>query len=504
MIDHKHPNNTLLLILDGLGLNNDPNVSATTGEQMPFLHELMQENGYAQLEASETAVGLDTGQAGNSEVGHMTIGAGRKLVPTLERIRNAYDNGEWANSLCWPKEKNTLHIVGLVSDAGIHGHWTTICMAAELAENKGYEQIYIHALLDGVDSQAGSAIQLLQLMKENLPKQNVALASVMGRKWASDRSGDWSVTQHCADALMDWSNAQEFSSNALSDHLLKQPSEANFPRTYCAGGQPIQPGDTVLLTSHRADRISQLAKVFQATNSVLAMVELKHESVPLERVFFPTQSLEGGLIDILKQMQVPTFRLSENCKFPHVTYFINGMKTDDTAELCEVDTLPDSELIAHPEMSIKNLAGHLEARIGSNVNNQLTIVNVPNLDQIGHQGDFKAACSAAKIVDEFLKNTVNWCRTHGWNILITADHGNADVMKDEQRRPLGSHSTNPVPMLALRFNGQVNWLENHGCLTNVAASLLTIMGLAEAIPNHWDPALIQISNNVSSDPLGKS
>lgn len=489
------PQKTLLLILDGLGLNNDENVSAVTPKSMPVLHNLMQQHGYAELAASEQAVGLDKGQAGNSEVGHMTIGAGRKLIPTLDRIRMAYEDGTWFDSQCWehmPTDKcRPLHIVGLLSDAGIHGHWQTLVMSADLAIRKGYKKVFIHLLLDGVDSQAGSAARLLNTFLQHMPLE-AKVASIMGRKWATDRSGNWVLTEECVNALRNWDDAIEFSMERLEQHLSKNASEATLPRCYFKEGAAINEGEGIILTSHRADRASQLAKCLAKHCPVTAMVELKFESVEMDSVFFPTQPLDGGLIDLLNDNNVKTHRISESCKFPHVTYFINGMKPSLNASTTEIETISDEKLTAQPEMSLFELADNLEQHLAGSSEDLLTIVNIPNLDQVGHQGDLLAATKAAEFVDGFIEKVVSWCAQYNWNILITADHGNADVMQDTKGAPLGSHSKNPVPMLAISNTQPIRWKQKDGCLVNVASSLLHLMGIQELAPSNWADSLIDL------------
>ena len=472
----------VLLILDGMGLNEDPQSSATTAQQMPYVHSLMQQYGFARLEASGTPVGLDEGKAGNSEVGHLTIGAGKVLLSSLARVREGYHSGEWEQSTAWNNSdfSKPLHVVGLLSDAGVHAHWETLIMAADLGIKKGFPAVYIHAFLDGTDSQAGTAPRLLaelqQAIKDN-GSDRIILASVMGRKWSHDRAENWDLTEYCRDALMGRLEHRDFNMADLEQHLANSPSEADFPHAFLPGGVPVGAGETVILTNHRADRISQLAKVLNEECHVIAMVELKLEAVPIEDVFFPTLPINGGLIDVLKQQGFRTTRLSEQCKFPHVTYFINGMQADESAKGVEVETIPDAEILGNPLMSINKLKKELQKLMENEDGGQVLIVNVPNLDQVGHQGSLEAASKAAAAVDDLVKKVVAWAKQHCWQLLITADHGNADVMVDEQGRPMGSHSSNNVPMLAIPCNGKsVHWKQQNGVLTNVAASFLTLLG----------------------------
>jgi len=472
----------VLMILDGMGLNDDPQSSATTARDMPYVHSLMQQYGYARLHASGTPVGLDEGKAGNSEVGHLTIGAGKVLLSTLARVREGYHNGSWEQSTAWTKcdYSKPLHIAGLLSDAGVHAHWETLIMAADLGIKKGFPAVYVHALLDGTDSQAGTAPRMLEELTQAIKDngcEKIKLASVMGRKWSVDRAENWDLTHYCRDALMGRLDSGKFRSEDLQKHLADFPSEADFPHAFLPGGVPVGADDTLILTNHRADRISQLAKVMNDECHVIAMVELKHEATPIEDVFFPTRPISGGLVDVLKQQGFSTTRLSEQCKFPHVTYFINGMQADDTAKGVEVPTIPDAEILGNPLMSITQLGVEMQKIMEDETDGQVLIVNVPNLDQVGHQGSLEAASTAGKAVDNLVRQVVAWAKEHGWQLLITADHGNADVMIDTQGRPIGSHSSNNVPMLAIPCDGKkVQWQHHSGVLTNVAASFLTLLG----------------------------
>ena len=180
---------------------------------------------------------------------------------------------------------------------------------------------------------------------------------------------------------------------------------------------------------------------------------------------------------MLNEQGFRTTRLSEQCKFPHVTYFINGMQADESAKGVEVATIPDAEILGNPLMSIKLLTTEMQKIMADDEGGQVLIVNVPNLDQVGHQGNLEAASIAGVAVDNLVKQVVVWAKEHGWQLLITADHGNADVMVDAQGRPMGSHSSNNVPMLVIPCDGKtVQWQQETGVLTNVAASLLTLLG----------------------------
>lgn len=487
----------VLLILDGMGIAPEQGraASATTAEHMPYVHGLMQRHGHALLQASGSAIGLDEGVAGNSEVGHLTIGSGEVLQSTLARVREGYHSGAWLQSPVWQRlaQKQAVHVVGLLSDAGVHAHWQTLSMAAQVARQAGFAKVYLHLLLDGVDSQAGSAPAILDELRaalESLQDSSVVLSSVMGRKWGMDRSGNWALTDECCRALMDAGRDNVFSPDALRDHLAGD-SEASFPPAYCAGGQSIAAGDTVLLTLHRADRISQLAKRLNEHCRVLSLIELKQDAVPVDDVFFPTRAYDNGLVRQLKRLGYRTTRLAEQCKFPHVTYFMDGMSPDSEAETIMIPTISDDEIRLNPLMSIQQMTDTLETLLASRDGSHALIVNIPNLDQVGHTGDLELTARAARCVDELVSKVVTWCELHQWQLAITADHGNADHMRDENGKALGSHSANPVPLLLIDRHKPADWAAHQGTLANVAASFLGLLG--HTAPSHFEPALIAIA-----------
>jgi len=487
----------MLVILDGMGLSNGANagkIGATTKEDMPFVHQLMQQYGHASLVASGELVGLDKGQAGNSEIGHITIGAGTTLPSTLAKIRQAYHNDEWAQSTVWENINidKPFHIVGMLSDAGVHAHWQTIIQAAKLAVTKGITTINIHLLLDGVDSQAGSAIRILEDFHRDFSQlpDTVKIVSIMGRKWSSDRAANWQVTQHAVSSLMGNEEQNHYKEDLLSAHL-EIDSEQNFPCHWLMPQSAISSGDTVLFTSHRADRVSQLVKLFSKHCHVLAMVELKLESVNIKDVFFKTKPLTQGLVSHLTHNGYQTTRLSEQCKLPHITYFINGMQEDKNSHCIEIPTIADEKIKGQPEMSLQQLLAELETAVFSITEQSVIIVNIPNLDQVGHSGSLVATKKAAAYVDQAVAAIVQWCEKLQWQLMITADHGNADVMIDDNGLPVGSHSENNVPLIAIDNSGQqVKWAKNSGTLANVAASFSTLLNLPPAEFMH--PSLLTL------------
>lgn len=479
----------LLLILDGAGLAPPQPGNAVTAENMPVLFRAMERNGHAVLDASGLPVGQDAGQVGNSEIGHLTIGAGFVIPSTLSRIDEAFRDGTWEAGPAWDglKDSGRLHLVGLLSDAGVHGHMRSLVQAAELACRHGVADVVIHPVLDGVDSQAGTAPKLLADLESALAGlQGVRLGVVMGRKWFTDRSGDPSISQVFANGIAGSAGLPEFTSDALAAHLANA-TEASFPAHLTSGGTIVAAGEPVLLTQHRADRATQIARVIGQGNPVYSLVELA-DAVPAGRVFFPTVPLTQGLAFELRQAGVKSFRIAETCKFPHVTRFINGLNSDLEGSSVCVKSIPDAQIPDCPEMSIKQVASEIEAVVCDPAA-RVVIANIANLDQVGHLGRYNLAATAAQAVDSTLQGLLGLCHEHGWTVLITSDHGNADRTQDDEGKPFGSHTERPVPFTVVPPPGvSFTWAQREGTLANVAPTLLTILGLPQ--PRYMKPSLI--------------
>lgn len=468
---------TVLLILDGAGLTESSHGNAITANTMPYLFRLMKDYGHAVLDASGPAVGLDHGMVGNSEVGHLTIGAGRSILSMLSRINTAFSTGEWASHVLWPElaKYERLHLVGLLSEAGVHGHYRSIVQAATLAIERGIKNVVVHPILDGVDSAAGTAPALLAALTSalsNLPA--VTLGVIMGRRSFCDRSGDLALTQKLAAALTGEFDLPEFTAAALKAHY--PGAEADFPPHLHPGGCTIAAGEPVLLTSHRADRAAQAARTLAKCQPVFSLIELGDVVGP-DRAFFPSRPLDDGLAFAFKAHGITSVRVAEQCKFPHVTYFFNGFNDHvEGREIC-IPSFPDKALAEHPEMAASDVAWEV-LRALTDDTAQVVIANIANLDQIGHLGDYDLAVKAAKYVDEVIELVHSATHDRGWTLLITSDHGNADLMIDSEGKAIGSHSDRPVPFVVVTDSpGKFGWVARRGSLANVAATLLTMMGI---------------------------
>jgi 2,3-bisphosphoglycerate-independent phosphoglycerate mutase len=480
---------TVLLILDGAGLAASGPGNAITSHTMPYLFQLMKDHGYAVLDSSGPAVGLDNGVVGNSEVGHLTIGAGRQVSSTLSRIDRAFSTGEWASHVLWPvlADHERLHLVGLLSDAGVHGHWRSMVQAATLAARCGLKSIIVHPILDGVDSAEGTAPALLAELTQALHHMpGVSMGVVMGRRPFCDRSGNLALARAFAAALTDGRDLAEFTSAALEAHYPR--AEADFPAHLYPGGRVVAAGEPVLLTSHRADRAIQAARVLAESQPLFALIELDG-AVAQDRAFFPSRPLDAGLAFEFKAHGLSSVRIAEQCKFPHVTYFFNGLNHRvEGREIC-IPSLPYTAFRERPEMSLSDVTWEILGTLADD-KDEVVIANIANLDQIGHLGDYDLVVKAAKHVDDAIELIHSAMRGRGWTLLVTSDHGNADLMMDADGRAIGSHSDRPVPFIVVAEPlGKFGWVEKTGSLANIAASLLTTL---DVTPPPWmAPSLLK-------------
>jgi 2,3-bisphosphoglycerate-independent phosphoglycerate mutase len=483
-----------LIIVDGAGVADHSSAgNAVTPQTLPFWHQMMELYGSATLEASGSAIGLDDGQAGNSEIGHLTIGAGR-CIPTMQRrIEEAYKSGEFQKNPLWSclAKKRKLHVLGLLSAAGTHGDWRNLARCAVLAVQAGVEEVIVHPVLDGVDSPAGSARDLLAELRQSLQSvSGVSLGLVMGRASFCDRSGNMSVTETFRNALTGEGQLQQFDDAALQNHLLQNTSEATFPGHFYSANFAVKAEDAVLLTQHRADRARQIAASLGEVCQVYSLIELEG-AIEQDHVFFASSPLDRGLGFELLHHGLSSVRVAEKCKFPHVTTFFNGLNAGlEGREVC-IPSVPEADLAKTPQMSVDAVADAVVDAI-TDPKVDLVIANLANLDQIGHLGNYALAAEAARHVDRALHKIVEACQREGTCAVITSDHGNADCVTDAQGRPFGSHTTNPVPVVLVPPLGHsVHWQGSHGTIAQLAPTLMGILGL-EA-PGYMAPSLAKVS-----------
>ncbi|MEJ1126411.1 hypothetical protein V9L20_02470 [Variovorax sp. CCNWLW225] len=476
-----------LVIVDGAGIRTETSGNAVTSSTMPFLFNLLGRLGHAVLEASGPPVGLEHGMVGNSEVGHTIIGAGFVPPSSLQRINDGYVSGGWAEHPNWKTlgQNPRIHLVGLLSEAGVHAHWRTIKQAWELATRQcPRTEVVVHLILDGVDSPAGTAVDFLRHFDEE-GIDRVGL--IMGRRWFCDRSGDAGITSVFVEALMGKGGIPAFTFDALRSHIAGA-SESTFPAHH-RGAAFVCAGEPVLLLSHRADRARQSAVALAEFCPVYPVVEIGSGATDAH-AFFPNAPLRVGLGFELASHGVRNTRIAESSKFPHVTRFFNGLHAmrEDERSIC-VPAIPDAELAENPQMSLDQVLTAARNVILSEHAPHALIINIANLDQVGHLGLMEPACMAARHVDRAITELYGLCQSHGWELMITADHGNADTMIGSAGEPFNSHSDSPVPLIIVPSDGSSPaWLSTEGTLAAVAPTFLTLLGLNS--PDSMHPSLI--------------
>ena len=486
------PRRTLLLILDGAGWRSETHGNAVTRETLPRLFAAIEQGGVAVLGASGESVGLEAGQVGNSEAGHMTIGAGRVVPSLARRMLEAHTSGALAADPAWKRiaAHGCVHLVGLVSDAGVHALLRTLHHAAAAAARNGIGEIVVHPVLDGVDSLAGSAPALLAELERELARiPGVKLGVIQGRKAFCDRSGNLEISRPCLEALTGQRALPAYEPSALARHL-ETAGEKDFPAHLVAGGRTMRPGEPVLHTSHRADRARQIAGLLAASQPIFAMVELG-KGIEVQHVFFPTQVLDRGLPFELKRAGITSTRIAEKCKFPHVTFFLNGFDAGTEGRGICLDSIPEAEIPARPEMSAEAITLEIERALADPAQ-RVVIANLANLDQVGHLGNVALARTAASVVDACFERLAAAARRHGWTVCVTSDHGNADTLIGADGGAYGSHSESPVPFVILPAPGlAARWTRHEGTLANVAATVLD--SLALPVPDWMEPPLARFS-----------
>lgn len=499
----------LLLILDGWGYREDSNSNAIHSANSPVWDELWANRPHTLIDSSGRSVGLPAGQMGNSEVGHMNIGAGRVVHQNLTRISKDIEEGTFFSNpvLTGAIDKaieagKAVHIFGLMSPGGIHSHEDQIIAMIELAIRKGADRIYMHAFLDGRDTPPRSALaSLLRAEKTLVGSGKGRIASICGRFFAMDRDNRWDRVQAAYDMLTLGKAAYRF--DKLSDALeaaYARDEDDEFVQptliTQSDAGQSIEgessatvnDGDVVLFMNFRADRARELTRSFvddkfdgfeRATRPELSdFVMLTEYAADIEAsCAYPPQTLDNVLGQYLADQNKTQLRIAETEKYAHVTFFFNGGReqafTNEDRTLIPSPDVKTYDL--KPEMSAFELTDNLVAAIREQKYDAI-ICNYANGDMVGHTGDFDAAVKAVEAVDLCLGRIVEAIEETGGELLITADHGNVEQMLDPKTgQALTSHTNGPVPLVYVGNSGMQFVCK--GSLSDIAPTLLTLLDI---------------------------
>ena len=503
----------LLIILDGFGCRHRDNFNAIACADKPNWDRLWKNHSHTLIQASEAAVGLPAGQMGNSEVGHLNIGAGRVVYQEFTRIDRAIHNGNFFINLSLKatveevKSRGAaLHILGLLSDGGVHSHEKHIHAMLELALREGLNKVYIHAFLDGRDTPPKSADTYLKRLQEKIDALGGGrIATIIGRYYAMDRDRRWQREKAAYDLLT--LGRGEYTAQDAVEGLYMAYSRGETDEFVKAtaivpkGMEPvrIQDDDAIVFMNFRSDRARQLTRTFIEPD----FAEFERETVPkLSRyctltsysndfdveVAFPPERIRNGFGEYIANMGLRQLRIAETEKYPHVTYFFNG--GEETVYPGEDRILVNSPDVAtydlKPEMSAYEVTDKLVEAIASRKYDAI-ICNFANSDMVGHTGIFDAAKKAVEVVDECIGRAVEAMQSIGGEVLITADHGNAECMLDMTNgQPHTAHTINLVPFLYIGRHAQV---ADHGALEDVSPTLLKIMGLPQPMEMTGHPLI---------------
>ena len=490
----------MLMILDGFGNNDDTNGNAVKLAQTPNIEKLMKKYQTTEIYTSGLKVGLPEGQMGNSEVGHTNIGAGRIVYQDLTKITKSIEDGEFfaipefteAIENC-RKYNSKLHILGLLSDGGVHSHIRHLFGLLEMAKRRDFEDVYVHCFLDGRDTPPASAegyiVQLEEKMKE---KEIGKIASISGRYYAMDRDKRWERVKKCYDALVKGEGIKSTSATiAIEDSYQKEVfDEFVEPTVICNGETPIatiNEHDSVIFFNFRPDRAREITRAlvdkefdgFETNKMDLYFVCFTNydETMPNVKIAFKKEPLVNTLGEVLSKNGLTQLRIAETEKYAHVTFFFNG--GEEKQYPGEDRILVQSPKVAtydlKPEMSAYEVTENVVKAIESDKYDAI-ILNYANPDMVGHTGSLPAAIKAIETVDECVGKVVDAMLAHNGTILITADHGNAEQMIDcKTGEPHTAHTTNPVPLILVTEDE--NLKIKPGKLADLAPTILEILNI---------------------------
>jgi 2,3-bisphosphoglycerate-independent phosphoglycerate mutase len=495
----------MLIILDGFGISSERCGNAVAAARKPNLDRIFREYPSTSLGASGEAVGLPDGQMGNSEVGHLNIGAGRVVYQEYTRISKSVRDGNFFENRALNRAADSvignggaLHLLGLVSNGGVHSHNTHLYALLELAKKKGLERVYIHAFLDGRDVPPRSADVYLAKLEEEIRRIGAGrVVLISGRYYAMDRDNRWERVQQAYDAITLGAGIRaDNSATAIKDaYDADESDEFVKPRNIFAKGETpvvIEDGDSVVFFNFRPDRARELTRCFvdpdfsgfpreKSFHSLCFVTMTSYDAeMPNVGVAYPPQTLENTLGEYISGLGLSQLRIAETEKYAHVTFFFNGGVEKPNAG--EDRALIDSPKVAtydlQPEMSAYLVTDEVISRIESG-KYDLIVLNFANCDMVGHTGVMEAATKAVEAVDVCVGRIADTVLSCGGRILLTADHGNAEHMIDEDGTPFTAHTTNPVPLVLIAKEAPD--LLSDGSLCDLAPTLLDMMDLPQPV-----------------------
>jgi len=492
---------TMLVILDGWGIGNHNKADVIYNTPTPYWDSLLKNYPNSQLQASGENVGLPDGQMGNSEVGHLNIGAGRVVYQDLVKINTAcrnnsiLQNPEIINAYTYAKNNDKqIHFLGLVSDGGVHSSLDHLFKLIEISKSYGIEKSFVHCFMDGRDTDPRSGKGFIESLEAHLAKNSGAIASIIGRYYAMDRDKRWERIREAYDLLIkgkgiqatDMAQAMQASYDAnVTDEFVKAIVHVDAQKKPIA---TLQDGDVVIFFNYRNDRAKELTIVLTQKD----MPETGMKTIPLEyytmtpyddsfkglHILFDKDNVQNTLGEIVSKAGMHQLRIAETEKYAHVTFFFSGGR-ESTFENEDRILIPSPKVATYdlkPEMSAFEVVDALTEAIASEKYEYIT-VNFANGDMVGHTGVYEAITQAVKAVDDCLSEIIEAGKKHGYEILIIADHGNADNAVNEDGSANTAHSLNPVPFVYVTDNKKAK--VSNGILADVAPSICQILGISQ-------------------------
>jgi len=486
------PRPVLLMILDGFGLRDEIEGNAIRAAHTPNLDRLFADYPSTQLGASGEAVGLPAGQMGNSEVGHLNLGAGRIVYQDFTRISKAIEEGKFFRNEVLlaaldnvKKKDSSLHLMGLLSDGGVHSHITHLCALLELAKQQGVRP-YVHAFLDGRDVPPKSALDYIKEAENKMGILGGRIATVSGRYYAMDRDKRWRRVEKAYHALTLGIGVQACSAREAVEAAYNRGETDEFvlPTVITEEGKPvsrIQENDSVIFYNFRSDRARQITHAFTdevfldfdrvVHPEVFFVCMTQYDEKIKAPVAFPAEYLKNTLGEVLGKNGLRQLRLAETEKYAHVTFFFNGGKEEPNVGEDRI-LIPSPKVATYdlkPEMSAYGITDVVGEKMGMY---DVIILNYANLDMVGHTGVFQAAVKAVEAIDVCVGRVIEGVRKAGGILILIGDHGNAEEMIGEDGKPHTAHTSNPVPLvLVSREKAELR----KGILADVAPTVLDLL-----------------------------
>ena len=493
---------TTLIIMDGFGLEGPSAGNAVVNAPTPNLDRIFRDFPGCRLSASGLDVGLPEGQMGNSEVGHTNMGAGRVVFQDLPHISRDIESGEFFKNPAYLEAMSNcrewgsaLHLMGLLSDGGVHSHITHLFALLKMAKEQGLEKVYIHCFLDGRDVPPSSGKSYVEQLQAEIQKLGVGqIATVMGRYYAMDRDKRWDRVQKAYDAIA----CGEGTFEADAAEAVQKSYDAGVTDEFvvpvvCVKNAQVRDNDSIIFFNFRPDRAREISRCFVDEDftdiqrrtgflSVDFVCTTEYDAtLPNVTVAYPHQKLVNTFGEYISKLGLTQLRIAETEKYAHVTFFFNGGVEEvfPGEDRCLIPSPKVATYDLQPEMSAYQVTEAAVKRIESGAYD-VVILNFANCDMVGHTGVYDAACKAVSTVDECVNRVVEATSKMGGVSLITADHGNAERMSDANGEPFTAHTTNLVPFYIVGASVQLR----DGRLADIAPTMLDLMGLEK--PSEMD------------------